>query len=172
MQPYDAKAIANEFLDIAQRHGESLTPMKLQKLVYFAHGWNLGINDSPLINEEVEAWRYGPVIPSLYQEFKAFGGSPIEGRATSGYPLKVARLENTTGNDHAYTRRLLDWVWRKYGAFTPAQLSSMTHAPETPWKKAWDSMGKYYLYGVDINRNDIKEHFAAQLAKSKNGASA
>jgi len=44
--------------------------MKLQKLVYYAHGWHLALNNEPLIDEQVECWQYGPVISSLFHEFK------------------------------------------------------------------------------------------------------
>jgi uncharacterized phage-associated protein len=60
--PYPAAAIANEFIKVAKRNGVLLTPMKLQKLVYFAHGWYLALLGKPLINEPVEAWKFGPVI--------------------------------------------------------------------------------------------------------------
>ena len=73
--PYRACAIANYFLERAER--EPITQMKVQKLVYFAHGWHLGITQKPLINEQVEAWPYGPVIPSLYQDLKRWGADPI-----------------------------------------------------------------------------------------------
>ena len=69
--PYSALAIANFFLE----NHKSISPMKLQKLVYFAHGWNLAISNNPLIKEPIEAWDYGPVISTIYNEFKLFGGS-------------------------------------------------------------------------------------------------
>ena len=52
--------------------------MKIIKLVYIAHGHYLAKNDSPLFTEKVEAWDYGPVIPSLYHEFKIYGAFPID----------------------------------------------------------------------------------------------
>ena len=79
---YEAKAIANYFLEKAKAEGNSLTPMQVQKLVYFAHGWYLGLFGEPLIKESVQAWSYGPVIPSLYQEFKRFGNQGIDELAT------------------------------------------------------------------------------------------
>lgn len=50
----EALAIANEFIDLAAEREEQLTPMKLQKLVYYAHGWWLGLTSQPL------AWRGNP----------------------------------------------------------------------------------------------------------------
>jgi uncharacterized phage-associated protein len=75
--PYDPKAIANYLLEVAKNHNETLTPMKIQKLVYFANGWHLALKNEPLINEQVEAWPYGPVIPSLYRAFRRFGDQAI-----------------------------------------------------------------------------------------------
>ena len=46
-----------------------LTPLHINKLVFFSHGWNLGILKKPLIVDVVEAWKYGPIIPSIYQTF-------------------------------------------------------------------------------------------------------
>jgi uncharacterized phage-associated protein len=54
-----------------------MTPLKIQKLVYFLHGWHLAVRADPAIGESFEAWPYGPVLSSLYQQFKGFGRSPI-----------------------------------------------------------------------------------------------
>jgi len=51
--------------------------MQLIKLVYIAHGWTLGLYNQPLIGKQVEAWTYGPVIPSVYHDFKHYGRDPI-----------------------------------------------------------------------------------------------
>ena len=51
--------------------------MKVLKLVYMAHGFNLAITDDPLINDRVEAWKFGPVIRPLYGKLKQFGSGAI-----------------------------------------------------------------------------------------------
>jgi uncharacterized phage-associated protein len=80
--PFPSVAVANEFLTIARSKGTPLTPMKLQKLVYFAHGWFLALNPGqPLISERVEAWKYGPVIRALYSQFRDYGDASIEALA-------------------------------------------------------------------------------------------
>ncbi len=40
--------------------------MKLHKLLYYAAGWHLGFTGEPLFDEDIEAWQYGPVVPSIY----------------------------------------------------------------------------------------------------------
>jgi len=75
--PKAVEAIANWFLDRSKSDGKPVDPMKLQKLIYFAHGWHLGLIRHPLVDELFEAWEYGPVVPSIYHEFKMFGSRAL-----------------------------------------------------------------------------------------------
>jgi uncharacterized phage-associated protein len=164
--PYDSRAVANYFLDVAEASGRTLDPMQIQKLVYFAHGWNLAIAGDALIDDTIEAWQYGPVIPTLYHEFKHFGKGPITRKASM---LRVVdhdkwvfiepaidATENTKG-----TRHILDLIWDVYGGLTGIQLSNLTHGPDTPWKITWQqAQGRK---NVDIPDGLIRQYFMAQL---------
>lgn len=131
---YDALAVANYFLDLARLKGDSLTSMKLQKLIYFAHGWSLAISDSPLIDETIEAWGYGPVVSSVYEALKSYGGDPIpETVKIDGSDLAEASPGIPLGDEHDFTRNLLQRIWEVYGELTAVQLSNLTHLPDTPW---------------------------------------
>jgi uncharacterized phage-associated protein len=121
---YSSITVANCFLDLAERDGEVLTPMKIQKLVYIAQGWHLGLYGKPLISEEVEAWQYGPVFPELYHEFKLYGGRAIVRPSDMGVGLSSIK---------AKTRRFLKTVWKVYRQYTAVQLSNLTHKAGTPW---------------------------------------
>ena len=166
---YSALTIANAFIERAKEAGEFLTAMQLQKLVYFAHGWHLAITDKPLIDEQIEAWRYGPVVPSIYQAFLRFGAGPItevENRDELGAPL----FDETT-------RELLDKIWDVYGGFSAPRLSVMTHRSGTPWDKTVRAAAQKYggslPIGTDIPMEEIKKHFLAEwkdLADSPVGA--
>lgn len=149
--------IANQFLLLAKREGRKISPMMLQKLVYCAHGWNLAIYIEPLITEKVEAWSYGPVIPSIYHAFKVFGSAPIE-------PDIVLR-ESLQPSDNVHidpmTEELLKKVWEVYGQYTAIQLSNMTHQKDTPWYNTWRSGISRH---TPIDNELIKSHFV-QLAK-------
>lgn len=167
--PYSPKAIANYFIELANAAGEPVTPMKLQKLVYYAHGWHVGFTGQPLINESVEAWQYGPVIPSLYHEFKRFGSSPITVKATDLDPARFDFVEVPTPAEDPI-RKFLTSVWNGYGKFTGVKLSQMTHAEGSPWAKTWAAKGG--LKSADIPLDLIKQHFEAAIAKSNQKAAA
>lgn len=150
---YPASAIANRFLEIAKEHGETLTPLKLIKLVYFAYGWYLALTDKHLITEPVVAWQYGPVINSLYQEFKRFGNEPITDYAKIGHTY----TENLKEDDVVFA--LLDKIWEVYGKYSAIQLSNLTHEGGSPWDKTWHEQGASNSYNYPIDDKLIKDYF-------------
>jgi uncharacterized phage-associated protein len=158
---YDARAVANYFLELAGQEGKPLDPMGIQKLVYFAHGWTLAIYDRPLISQRVEAWDYGPVIRDLYNEFKRFGSSritepaEIPGDESGTRFFYCPRVQESLDPE---TVQLLRRVWEVYKDFTSIQLSNMTHLPGSPWERA-QTQGQ----GV-IDDNLIKEYFVTQMS--------
>jgi uncharacterized phage-associated protein len=169
---YDALAIANYFLDKAEKEGKSLTPMAVQKLTYFAHGWYLALMDQPLINQRVQAWDYGPVIAELYHEFKDFGKDPITRKAVERkfedsdeyVSLGGGRLVEPTippGPEHGLVRSFLDRVWNVYGGFTAIQLSNLTHQDDEPWTKARQQNPVGTRYAI-IDDELIKASFKAK----------
>lgn len=165
--PYEAKAVANEFLKLAEWEHKKLTPMQLIKLVYFAHGWHLALTGEPLINENVEAWRYGPVIPSLYHEFKVFGNEPITRKATVGewitFDKKVNLALNEPGiPEGTYAHNLIKRVWDVHKHLSAIQLSNMTHEPDSPWTT---TEGKE-IKGTDIANEKIRDYFLRIAGRS------
>src|SRR5580698_9185843 len=124
---YSPKVVPNSLLRKARTNGCPLTQMKLHKLLYYAHGWSLGINNLPLIDETVEAWKYGPVVRSLYYEFRDLGANAINRKATEFDPTTQGLITPEVDEGDDRTQRLLDRVWDVYGRLTAAQLSQMTH---------------------------------------------
>ena len=124
---HDSRTIANRFLDLAEREGARLTPMQLIKLVYIAHGWSLGLFGRPLVRDRIEAWQYGPVLPKLYEEVRAFRGEPVTELLSA--PLGEALSQEDDD--------LLRDVFRRYGPKDGVELSRLTHAPGTPWSRTY-----------------------------------
>lgn len=155
MNPQSPLAIANYFIRKAAEANIPLSPMKLIKLVYIAHGWYLALAGKPLLREPIEAWKYGPVIPSLYHSFKAYGNNPL--------PLIAATDTTISDNEHEDIRRLLDRVWESYSKFTPLQLSTITHQSDTPWSQVYDPRQRHTVIPDEL----IRQHYQNKLDARK-----
>lgn len=135
---YTPQHIANYFIDRAKRDGKSLDPLKLIKLIYIAYGWVLALTNTRLFEERVEAWKHGPVIPSIYHEFKHSRYSQIDEKAgewdmeTGDYVTPEIPASDAT------TRLILEKVWAAYGQFSGWALRNKTHESDTPWTKTYD----------------------------------
>ena len=167
MEPYNAIAVANYFIDRAKAASSALTPMKLQKLIYFAHGWHIAIYGEPLINEEMQAWDYGPVVSSVYHEFKNYGSTPIDKYATD---FDLHTLEIITPRiplDDKRTIALIDKVGDVYEKYNGIQLSNLTHEPTSAWSIVRKSAGNAGMRSVGIPNSAIKTEFDAKKAKLK-----
>lgn len=127
---YSAMQIANAFIDISRRTPErlpDLTPMKLQKLMFFAQSWYLKEHSLRLIDDTFYRWDYGPVIPSVYYEFRNSGGNPIKTLA-KGSDGRDVRYRLTPRDEE-----FLQSIVRDYGAYNGWTLSQVTHQLNTAW---------------------------------------
>lgn len=153
-----ATIIADEVLKIAKRKGKSLTPMQLIKIVYIAHGWSLAILQKDLFSDKVEAWKYGPVIPTLYQATKRFGRDAIP------HSLIDESKPSPLPED---VQSFLEDVFSKYGDLSAFQLSNLTHRPGSPW----DQRFRDGVMNIEIPDDIIREHYVGKL-NERQGSSA
>ena len=137
-----------------------LTPLQVIKMAYIAHGYSLAILGEPLVEEAVEAWRYGPVLPSVYYAAKRYGGDGITRllysgtRTDDGEGVEVAR-KFFSSRIPPRQRAVLDGVLDVYGGFSGRQLTNMTHVAGSPWDQ-------YYREGVagrQIPNDAIRDHY-------------
>lgn len=168
---YPVASIANALLEIAWRNNGHASPMKLQKLIYLAHGLNLALYGERLIDSSIQAWKYGPVIPPLYYELRNYGASNINVPIT----LRSADmfLEDSRESPRPLDKRtlnLLSQVWQEYGNKSAVRLSSLTHDKELPegkpWYKTWHEEGGKNVWGTEISDKDIEDSFRNLLVAS------
>jgi uncharacterized phage-associated protein len=147
---YNPITIANYFIYKSIDEGMPITPMKVLKLVYIAHGWHLGLRKEPLLTEQTEAWKYGPVVESVYRAFKIFGKGDIDG-------LKFFSRSDKTEFDELLSNQddklFLDKIWDTYKPFSGTQLSNLTHMENTPWYITWHENGGSLMHGAIIPNN-------------------
>lgn len=142
---HDSRTVANKFLDLAAEHDDVLTPMKLLKLVYIAHGWMLGLYGDPLIKDEVQAWKFGPVIPMLYRATKDYRGSPVLHKLAAPVRDDLDEIEDD----------LVGQVYDRYGEYDGTALSRLTHRLGTPWALTYVD-GEF---GTVIPTELIRKHY-------------
>jgi len=117
---YSALDIANYFLSKAEQQGqELLSNLKLQKLVYYAQGIHLALDNEPLFPDEIQAWDYGPVVPELYHRYKNFGASCI--------PADPKFDPEAVDGD---TADFLDEIFNAFGQFSAIRLMEISHKDE------------------------------------------
>lgn len=132
---YTPQHIANFFLIRAKNQGLEITPMDLLKLVYVGYGWCLSLLGAKLFNEPIEAWGFGPVIPSIYHEFKDFGPKPINRLSINVIYDEYDNVPDITipvVEDTDFIQ-VLEKVWETYKNKTPFQFSSITHEKNITW---------------------------------------
>lgn len=149
---YAASLIAYAFVQKGISEGIFVTQMKLQKMVYFAHGYHLAIYGEPLIKDSIQAWQFGPVVPQLYKEYKLYGSNPITDTdllvLTNSKQFNLAQLD-------ADALSTINYTWEALKNISAAQLSNWTHKEESPWFK-------YYTPGsfdITIPDSDIQDYF-------------
>ncbi len=150
--PYDSRQIANRLISLVNQRGQSMSIMRLLKLAYMVHGWTLAIIDKPLVNDYVQAWRYGPVIPSIYYPFRPYGVHALQ-------QIPIVK-ENAIDEE---TDNLMDSVFGIYMHLSDSQLSHLTHIKGGPW----DITYKPNKLGIVIPNELISEHFKSKLERSK-----
>lgn len=147
---HSAVDTAYKMLQEAKTKEIDLSNLQLQKLIYIAHGYLLGWKGKPLISDEIQAWKYGPVISDIYHKFKNNGKSKISSEGVDNLSFDPAFSED----EEKCIRGVLDL----FGKDSAESLISITHQDDTPWDKVWNSGGKHGLF-VAIPDEIIKNHY-------------
>ena len=110
---------------------EGISNLKLQKMLYFAQAAHLALgNNTPLFDDEISAWEFGPVVEAVYQNFKSSKNQPIAKPTDENYK-----------NFNDETVGFLENVWSIFGKFSAAKLVQMSHEHK-PWIEAYKSDNK------------------------------
>jgi len=118
-------------------NSEYITPLKLQKLLYYVQSITLQIFGKPAFKNKIFAWTHGPVVEEIYQIYKKQGKTPINSK------------KNIKDIGIAFDK-ILDVVIKSYGQIEAVRLISLTHE-EDPWKNT--------ARGEEISLEKIKEYF-------------
>ena len=134
--------VANFFIDRMKDTDDPMTNARLNKFLYFAQGHSLARLGTPLFDDDIEAWRYGPVIKEIYNTFRTYGKNPIQ--TTSGsYSIELFTSEQLT---------LLNDVIAKYNHSSTGRLMDLGHEKDGPWDKTYSECAPDCIIQTDCMR--------------------
>jgi uncharacterized phage-associated protein len=154
----DTPTSSNAVLDVAQyfikrvdrESGDVISPLKLQKLVYYAQAWSLVLKDKPIFLDEIEAWVHGPVVHRVWEAYKDYRYESI--------PEPEEPLPNFTDEQ----LEVLDEVWEAYGELSAKRLESLTHS-EPPWISAREGLGLGERPQKSMSLEEMKTYYSSLL---------
>ena len=155
---YTPSHIANFFLEKKDCHIDSI---KLNKIIYISFGYALALFNRELFKEKIEAWKYGPVIPSIYHEFKSYGLERIDKLSQFFSFTKDKMCTPAIEKEDGDLQELLTAIYDGYGHFSSLTLVKRTHQSNSPWHKNY----KKGDFGKIIPNDDIKQYYSSLLSE-------
>ena len=156
---YTSKQIADWILSkIDVEAGDTISPLKLQKLLYYCQAWSLTVFNIPIFDEKIEAWAHGPVVPSQYARFAGV----LRNANIDIKNLSVPEFESET-------ERLLNEVMSIYGEHSASYLEELTHQ-ETPWIEARAGLEPWEASNAEIKHKTIIDFYTPFLNKNNGEA--
>ncbi|MEJ6489589.1 DUF4065 domain-containing protein [Leucobacter sp. USCH14] len=140
--------VSDLIYDRLRKLGHAVETLKLQKLLYYSTAWSVTLRGRELFTDEIQAWKHGPVVASLY-----------------GFHSRKIVLDRSMGGDLRHVspddRVFINCVIDAYGDMSGWALREMTHH-ETPWIEAWEASQKGALRGYPISRSSMAAYFRTQ----------
>ena len=128
-----------------------ITPLALQKILYFIQGLYMALFDKPLYEEDCMAWTHGPVYEDVYNLFKDFKYNPID---DNRFAIFKDRFEELGEQE----RKVIDLVINTFGKYSGKALESITHE-ELPWKNAREGYEASEPAREIISKDEIRNYF-------------
>jgi uncharacterized phage-associated protein len=162
---YEARKICNFLLMSYDAATYGLTNLRLNKLLYFIHGWGLTTRPDGLVRNHFEAWKLGPVIKPVFDTFKVFGEHHIQGLAeyldyASGQKKPVSFDEITPADVETITS-----VFESYARYTTGELVALSHEAGGPWHVVYTAWANDNRLSPRIPNELIRAHFSGESSK-------
>lgn len=130
--------VADYAIRQAAKSSRFLTPSKIMRLVFIAHGMHLALAGQPLVHDQIDAWKTGPVIPVLHHEMVVFRNEPVDSLLYAGTPTDSNALDgffHTLLSD--IERGIIEGVVKEYGDWTGSELAALCREPGSPWDECY-----------------------------------
>jgi uncharacterized phage-associated protein len=159
---YEARKICNFILAHYDAREFDLTNLRLNKLLYFIHGYSFAERREGLIRNHFEAWKLGPVIRPVYDTFKVYGEGMIKGPAkyidySSGENKAVPYGDISTTDADIIVR-----TFEAHAKYSTNELVALCHTPGGPWDVVFRAWSADQRLSPRIPNELIRDHFAGE----------
>ncbi len=152
---YTATHLANYFIDNL-RYVDNI---RLNKLVYLSFGVAVALDGRKLFNEDIQAWRFGPVIPSIYHEFKKYGYGGVKEMSSIQDPVTNEIFFPEIESTDTDALQVLKAVKEEYGEISLTDLIGIVHDKGSPWDSFYNETKK----NINIGTDTIKKYFKEEM---------
>lgn len=158
----DVTDVADYFIyksNFDNKFRRTISPLKLQKLIYYAQAWHVTLNSGKkMFDEDIEAWVHGPVVRSIYGKYRCYGYNFISEEIKQ--PPKSLNQKEHNGK-----RNTLDLVWNLYNDLDAKTLEKMTHSEE-PWQKTREDIPSHQASNRVISTQSMQDYYKKYLKDS------
>lgn len=158
MKSWDVAHIVTHYVN---QKGDTVSHKKLQKLLYYVEAWHLVHMNSPLLDEDFEAWVHGPVVPELYQKLKEFGFNDL--KVVNEEQDTVDKEIQSIIDNNKITDDQLDLIYsvlNKYGGLSSLELELLSHS-EAPWIEARQGLAPHEPCNNKISKDRMQEFYSS-----------
>lgn len=131
---------------------EEITPLALQKMLYYIQGVYMQLFQKELFAEDCVAWVHGPVYKDVYEVFRNFKYNPIEDN-------RFSLLQNRFRELSREEKIAIELVVDSFGMYSGKALEEITHT-ETPWQEARAYCLPQGRSNVVISKESIRKYFS------------
>lgn len=148
-----AHIIADCVIDFCAGHGDLITNLKLQRILYYVQAWYLALHDKNLFNDEFEAWAHGPVQPVVFAKFAPYEHGPL---SHAGDRWKIPK---------AISRHIED-VMEVYGSMSSHELQRRAQH-EDPFREARSGLSPDELSTAVISQESMRRFYQAMMSNEQ-----
>lgn len=126
---------------------EDITPLALQKALYYIQGFYYAFNKTFLFSQDCEAWVHGPVYKNVYYKYRDYKFDLIE--SNTEIDKSMFSTEET---------EVIDSVAKYVCCYSGKVLENFTHL-ESPWLSARGNLLKLNPSSEIITKENIGQYF-------------
>lgn len=162
----DIYKIADLVLCYCFENAISISPLKLQKLLYYIQAWHMVYFDrAMLFNDKPQAWVNGPVYPSIYTRFKAIPIYQELNPQNTGITNTFEEIENELQLD-CEQLQFLNSIFMYYGVMSHDRLVFLTHS-EKPWNEQREGLNPFEHSDKELSTDTMYNYYRDRMERNR-----